>query len=304
MKRLRYLFTILLIIFSAYKTEAAPYSYSQSLRVSVFFANKFRFNISYNICLNGNIMTKNNRALFPFIDIKTSLYKNYLGSSLLPNYANLFSFNTALSVGTYFSLIHDKEVQNIIPIFSSGFANSTTSPYQINLGAATSYVFQLGLLKREKYFRNQRIGNIFINCYDVYFNYYNDGGPLLRRFGDDYDRYWSGGGVLGIRRTINGELQSVEFSYDKYTGFFQNSFEVSSLIFIDNVNYKNIQEVSYNCGKYSLRYFNFNQNQGIGINRWNSKFDFQDWLHRDVSQNPYHYKIEKPYYDVELIYYK
>lgn len=281
---------------------------SQSLIVSASFPKKFKFKISYSANISSDLRLFNQTAVIPFIDLKLSLFHNHIGTSvfkefnstLFPNLA--FSYGAFLSTGERAGEKEDTrwERYQIQPVFTSGFANSFRNTYRYSLGLGTTYLWQQG--GKNKYGQRtkaimQKIGNVMLGTGHFYLTYYNDGGPFLSLFGDKEDRYWTGGLAIGYNLPDN---HSIEVNYDKYTGFTENAFQVSGLFFNDNVVYKDLLETSFNTGKYGFRYLNRDLGLAGAINLWNTKRDFQDWLHLNISNNPYHPKLEKFYLDVEM----
>ncbi len=152
-------------------------------------------------------------------------------------------------------------------------------------------------------FSSQTVGSFTLSAHGAYLVYYNDGGPPAGLLGDNEDRYWTGGGTIGYsfrRDDAEDKGRMVEFAFDKFTGFTPLAYQATSRLFIDNVVYANLEQVGFNSGRYTLKFVDFDRRFGVSINRWNERFDFQDFLHRDLTHSPYHYKIEEPYWDVEV----
>ena len=300
MKRFFCTLILCLIFFnSGYSQET---KFSHSLKTSIFFGNKFRFIVSYGVNVGRHIKISNPNAVTPFLDLKINLYRNFLGSSVIPEYNQFMNGNIAFTGGIYYNneLSPPTDEDQYVPIFASSFANTLNSSYKTNIGISSIYVYQFGFGKNGNYSETQRIANIFASVHGAYLNYYNDGGPVLKYLGDVEDRYWTGGLAFGYIGKIKDDMHAFEASFDKYTGFIKNAFEATGLLYVDNVIYKDLKEVSYNTGKYSLSYTNLSNNIGASFNIWNSKLDFQDRLHRDVTYNPYHHKLEKPHFDFTI----
>src|SRR5690606_35077109 len=122
-------------------------------------------------------------------------------------------------------------------VFSNTFTGFTHSKYKYNIGFATSYISQSGFGKVDNYKVTQRLGNIIVSVDNFYFNYYNDGGPINKFFGDREDRYWTGGGVIGCKFVSEGAVHHLSLSFDKYTGFVKHAFEASGLLHTNKVLY-------------------------------------------------------------------
>jgi len=89
-------------------------------------------------------------------------------------------------------------------------------------------------------------------------------------------------------------------AFDKFTGFSRHAFEATGLLYVDNVIYHDLEQFSYNTGRLAIKYLNHQLGFGASANVWNIPFDLQDYLHRDVSNNPFHHKIENEYFDLEV----
>lgn len=301
--RAKYFFLINLFTFSVAFSQKIFVSHSLLLTTS--FPKKFKFVVSYSANINSEIEISKKTAIIPFVDLKISLFHNYLGTSVLKHHNSFISSNLALSYGGFLSAekrqtsTENNPAYIIQPIYSSIFANSFKNKYNYSLGCGTTYMFQKGRTP----IITQKIGNVMLAIRNFYLTYYNDGGPVLSMFGDKEDRFWTGGVTLGYNVK---NLHNFEINFDKFTGFTKNAFEVSGLLFNDTVIYKDIEETSYNSGKYSFKYFNRDSGLAGAVNFWNKKSDLQDWLHLNATNNPYHPKIEKFYFDIEMakIYFK
>lgn len=275
--------------------------FQHGIAFSFYFGNEFKYILAYNPNVYFPIKTFDDQAVIPMVDFKISLYNNNLGNSVLSSFRNTLNINLALSPTLLYSF-EKASAQNpgFIPIFSSTFAGQSFSPYNYNIGFSTVYIRQLGVGKVKTYHKKQRLGNLIFSLKNIYINYYNDGGPVNKWFGDREDRFWTGGMVLGYKFLSQNSVHHISLSFDKYTGFVKHAFEAAGLLHTDNVLYADPVETSYNSGKYSLRYWRPDAYFGGAINWWHTPFDFQDFLHRDVSSDPYHMKLRKKYIDFEI----
>lgn len=150
--------------------------------------------------------------------------------------------------------------------------------------------------------RSQRVGYIGI-ALDKFLSagYYNDGPPFSEWLGDGYDRYWTGGGFAHIwsQERFEGQPEGqykdnfqLIFSFDKFTGYEQDTYEVANKLKLNKVPYKNIETASYNRGitRASLIY----RDIGFFISKIDSKAgrDIQDRIHK-ANNYPYHPNIYK-----------
>ncbi len=293
------LFTLLML--TGLSVGAQNLKYQHGVSFSLFFGNELKYLISYSPNLSYPLGTEK-QAVIPMLDLKLSFYNNNLGSSVLKPFRNYFHVNIAFSPTVSYSFVKsERENMGYIPIFTNTFPGTSYTNYDNNIGMSVVYIWQMhfggGIKPR---FINQRLSNLFVSSRYVFLNYYNDGGAINKWLGDKEDRYWTGGGTIGSKFPFRNDQQYLMITFDKYSGFDKDAFQASGLLYSDNVNYKNMEETVYNSGKYSLKYLNPAINFGASINHWNTTFDFQDFIHRDISSSPYHFKLKKPYWDFEL----
>lgn len=268
-----------------------------TLSVSVSLPEKFRVLVSYNLHGRSHLPRGKDMAFTPFFDLKLSLLKNHLGCPVFPT--QKLPFNGALSLGALVSGVK-RQAEGYLPVFSPTFANSFNTDYAYNAGYATTYVWHTGL-PGDRNFPTQKVGSIMLSAGDFYILYANDGGPLgLSFFGDGEDRYWTGSIVAGFFDRSNGGKRQFELSFEKFTGFTKKAFEAAGLLFVDNVIYANPEQTYYTTGRTVFKFIDHRNGLGAAFNTWNAPFDLQDWTHRDITNNPYHAKIEKKYFDVEF----
>ena len=294
---------LLIFLFYSFSADAQKLKFQHGFSVSLYFVNELKYLIAYNPNISYPIEVANNQAAIPMLDMKIGLYNNNLGSAVLKEFRNKMHLNVAFSPTVSYSFTKATAYNpGYIPLFSNTFPGFTNTEYDNNIGFSVVYIWQYnfgGKLKERDV--TQRLGNLFVSTKYAYINYYNDGGPVNKILGDKEDRFWTGGGSIGTKFTHKRELQYVMLTFDKYSGFNKNAFEASGLLYTDNVNYADMKETVYNSGKYSLKYFNPSLNFGASINHWNTTFDFQDFIHRDISSSPYHFKLKKAYLDFEII---
>lgn len=290
-------FTIifLLLVFTGLPAQKLKFQHGAS--VSLFFGKDLKWLVSYNPNLSYPIGNKNN-AFIPMLDLKLGFYNNNLGSSVIKPFRSDFHLLIALSP-TVSASFHEAREDNpgYIPIFTNTLPGFANTDYDWNFGLSVTYVWQFyfGAVTHKPI--SQRVSGVFGSYRYGFANYYNDGGPILKIFGDKEDRYWTGGGSAGFK---NGETY-IMLSYDKYTGFNKDAFQASDLLYIDNVNYYDADEVIYNSGRYSLKFLFPSINFGGTVNAWGFPYDIQDIIHKILSNSPYHSKLQKTYFDLEII---
>lgn len=186
-----------------------------------------------------------------------SVYKNTLGSNLNPlvgeteiDFTNSFSVGSTwgkdLSYIKFFKTINTGAYYNIAS--SKGYGAYLTTNFIVN-----------------NHHRNQIDGSISLSTPDVSINYYNDGAPPfnLLPLADNFDRYWTGG--FGIYVHNHKNFNSLELSFDQFTGYAPLLYELSNLIGInlpdynseDSSNAKKHKQPppSFNTSSYNLKVF-------------------------------------------------
>ncbi len=126
--------------------------------------------------------------------------------------------------------------------------------------------------------RNQTVGNLSLTFDKFSMTYYNDGGPILSclGLGDGYDRYWTGGLMLywhdnHLRNndSVHTSFNKMEFSFDQFTGYKPQMFELLSILGADIQDYdiygrtemKDSTKVLYTLNSDRKQGFDFNASQ-------------------------------------------
>lgn len=227
--------------------------------------------------------------LYPSVNTEIQLYNGGLGSRSLPQ-SRYFTLDgivaftlTAGHLHANFS-DHMATVNRNIPLryFADFAIPAIQNPYNYSISLGTNLVFTTDSGRMA-----QRLGFLNLNHSGLQLSYYNDGTPFQHFFlGDGRDRYYTGGGVLSYNNGFGtyDQFQSYSFeaSYHKFSGYNQNSFELSNSINASNVDYKNTDQRYYNK---SLWKFNVQSNDtyngfGVAFSAYNSvRFDGQHLIH-------------------------
>ncbi len=110
-------------------------------------------------------------------------------------------------------------------------------------------------------FRHQRVGSVYIGTqFGLEFSYINDGPPFGKWLGDGRDRYWTGSGFLGYKfkpdwRSLDNRPVSVRWSFDRYTSYKENAYELATALKMDYVPYKDFTSNLYNRGSMRIGIF-------------------------------------------------
>ncbi|MFT3701399.1 MAG: hypothetical protein QM802_03475 [Agriterribacter sp.] len=113
--------------------------------------------------------------------------------------------------------------------------------------------------------RNQVVGTLNALFDNVSIYYYNDGTPFnWIGLGDNFDRYWTGGGGVTVHTRQN--YNRVEFSFDQFTGYIPLLYEASGLLGINIPLYDEHSKkkaYNFNTSAYHLR---VNTDRNFGFN--------------------------------------
>jgi len=114
--------------------------------------------------------------------------------------------------------------------------------------------------------RNQIIGSVNVLFDNVSLNYYNDGPPFdLIALGDNFDRYWTGGGSITLHTRKN--YNTAELSFDQFTGYVPLLYELSGILGLNVPLYDDPGQkraYNFNTSAYHLR-INTDQNFGLNV---------------------------------------
>ncbi|WP_288906424.1 hypothetical protein [uncultured Flavobacterium sp.] len=236
--------------------------------------------------------------LYPSANTEIQFYNGGLGSDSRPDARKLtldailaFTLTTG-KLSSFYKSENINLTRNVPLRYFSDFAiPSLQNPYNYSASLGTNFAFTTD---GNKSF--QRIGFLnFLFGEGVQFSYYNDGTPFqYTKTGDGKDRYYTGGGILSYSHG-NGQLTSFksyqfELSYQKFTGFTQNSFELSNSLNTSNVDYKDTNQKYYNKSlwKFNIQSNNENNGYGLAFAYYNSiGYDGQHLIHWLIS-NSFH----------------
>ncbi|GGB23330.1 hypothetical protein [Puia dinghuensis] len=209
-------------------------------------------------------------------------YKVFAGASLSGLYHHSFVLNYGPSLAVYTKslganlnpLVGDIQL-DLINSFSIGSTWGGSLPYLKffrTIGNASYYNFVSGeryaalatsslVLNNHK--RNQVVGAVTFSSPSVTINYYNDGAfPFtVLPVADNFDRYWTGGFGMYFHNKRN--YNTVEFSFDQFTGYSPLLYELSGLLGINIPVYDLTRDSSankrlppsYNTSAYNLKIY-------------------------------------------------
>ena len=232
------------------------------------------FNFGCNLTLN---YSKGSTA-FPGLKVFCGFAANgvYKGHFIL-NYGPSFCIYTK-SIGANLNPLVSDVQMDLVNSFSFGAGANDLPYYKLfrtidngsyyNVLLNKDYAFLLTsnfILNNHK--RNQVVGSLSFSFPQFTVNYFNDGGAPFYRIpiADNLDRYWTGGFSVFVHNKSNfkSAYNSVEASFDQFTGYSPLLFEACSMLGIYMPNY-NLQydenthdpkSANYNTSMYDLKIF-------------------------------------------------
>jgi hypothetical protein len=194
-----------------------------------------------------------------------SIYTKSIGANLNPLASDIqIDFTNSLSVGAGTT---DLSYYKLFRTLDNG------SYYNVMLDKAYAILFTSNFIVNN-HKRNQVVGAVSLSFPHFTINYFNDGGApfYIIPIADNLDRYWTGGISVFVHNADNYKVNfnSVEASFDQFTGYSPLLFEACSMLGIYMPNY-NLQyeegtnapkTANYNTSMYDIKFFPM---KGYGI---------------------------------------
>lgn len=243
-------------------------------------------NPSYKISLVSGIGYNIKNTFFPTLHTGIILFnRGVVGSNLQ---LNPFDIQKHFFGGLMGTIKLDKKKIDInnrhVPLyhFLDFSANPIQNPYRSSISYGAIWV---NLRKKI----NQRIGFFNVNVMERgQISYFNDGGPVLKIAGDKHDRYYTGGLMLSYHANYNQDINLIELSYIKFTGYTKHAFDIGDKLQIDFLTYADKEQFSYNTQRWKLSVSNINDGFGANFSIYDfNRLDLQDFLHFNTNV-PYH----------------
>ena len=145
--------------------------------------------------------------------------------------------------------------------------------------------------------RNQNIAFLGISSPWISVGMYNDGAPPFY-LGDQYDRFWTGGGYIRINPLYrvgqpNDYLNesSIEYSFHRFTYDVQDEYRLSNLLGLPKVHGTSLYDLLYNNSLVTLK---VNWRAASAGMSWlgKSPMDVQDFIHKTLGY-PIHYTYKQ-----------
>lgn len=144
----------------------------------------------------------------------------------------------------------------------------------------------------------QRVAHLGFKFNKVHIVYNNDGGTLLKWWGDKKDRYFTGSGFANIHLDSHIAVNHIGLNFYKFTGYSEMAFELSNELLSASVDYKNPNQNFLNFGFWSINIGN--TNHGDFSFRYNNPINIrevQNLIHYSLGFG-YHQNFGKPYYSM------
>ncbi len=297
-----------------YSNSQLSFQYGFSIKGLVEFSlntksQKPVFRLCTDFGMGSNVLA---RAFYFSINIECQLYNGGLGSKrregekkpgVTLDIINGFTLTTGLrNYLTHDSLPHIINTDRNVPLyyFSNFSYPALQNPYSYSISAGTDFIFST-----DKFKSSQRVGFLNLHLHTIQASYYNDGGTPLEQItlGDGKDRFYSGGALISYHGVSNNGINLVEISFNKFTGYTKNAFEVSNKLDLAFVNYNNSEEKYYNKSLWSLNIGNPEKGYGLTLNRYNyTNWDVQDFIHFTKFYS-YHLVPYDDYFSISGTYY-
>jgi hypothetical protein len=300
--------------YKLYSNNQLSFQYGFSLKGLIEFSCKKGsqapvFRLCADLGLGSNILA---RAIYFTVNNELQLYNGGLGSSRRPNHKKptltldlIVAFTLTTGMNNYLTndslpaIINSN--RNVPLYYFSNFAQpSLQNPYNYSLSVGTNFVFSTN-----RYKSSQRLGFLNLHAMNFQISYYNDGGTPVSdmHIGDVKDRFYTGGALLSYQGKPFTAIPQVELSFNKFTGYTLNAFEVSNRLDLAFVNYNNREEKYFNKSLWSLNISNPEKGMGIQLNKYNSTpWDVQHLIHFSIF-NSYHLVPYNDYFSISGIYY-
>lgn len=241
---------------------------------------------NFNIAVTGGV----GGHPFDFSEAYPSLHAGFLlynRGDLISSYKKSFFrsmsldifVNVSLSLGFYMPNTNFNKRFVSLYHFSDFTPNPLQNPFQHSLTIGTNFIWLL--LDDYKQEIPQRIGftGVMIDR-RVQINTYNDGSIWGRsKLADGLDRYYTGGGLIVYHINNNHDINTVEFSFHKFTGHEKYAFDIANELQIDFIPFKNPETYYYSKNRFRLSLTNINHNFGVHLTAHNVDRDPQDWIH-------------------------
>lgn len=275
-------------VVSNYAAELPSFQYGFSAKLN-FEVQRFA-NFRLSLVAGAGKRFNEIEFLQPTIHTEVQLYRGGMGSSLSVFQQRKLNIDYIVSFLMIGGIKERKSIDlekrfNPINFFNDNSATPLQNQFYHSFSLGTNYIFFSDSFKKAQY-----IGFLNFNIQRTYqFSYYNDGTPFhFIGLGDGYDRYFTGGGFFAYYGELSDDINLIEFSFNKFTGYQQDAFELANHLQIDFLPYKDYRNYYYNQSRFRLK---------IGSNKhgFSAMFSGYDIQTRD-GQDLIHYLIHSAYH--------
>lgn len=277
-------------------------SYLEKNKNEILYGGRFTYTLSIGIAVDlGKKRNGSLRGFFSFSGMKNisnrntkfilggqaqlEFFRGGLGSSIIDKEKS--KINISLRNNIMMLTGYDRGMR---PLGKPGFV--TVNNHSLSMYDPLDYSISFGttFINGINHDRHQQIGTFSASIHFVQIQYYNDATPFNKiALSDNFDRYWTGGGSLGFYWN-NDRTFFTDFlwRYDNYTGYQRNLYEVSGLLNIDNLPYKDPKQQMFNQARYQYKlgvknftHLNYSVYEPIYT-------DIQNLIHYRISKSPFH----------------
>lgn len=238
--------------------------------------SEVRFNVSAGVSKGFGSKATVNAPFLGTYQIQLEAFKGGVGSSLLGgnrskfvwDLRNIFQINVGYIAN---NSVKGRPLTKLIG--SSEYALKDPFDYSFGLGT----VFVNGLNHQ----RNQQLGYATVGVLEISAGYLNDGPPFgVIGLGDTYDRWWTGAGYLGAYfQNDKGFITDIAIQYQRYTGWQPNLYEMTNMLGLDYLSYKDKAEQFLNQGSWTYTLGILNSLR-VDVKIYEAKkFDIQNLIH-------------------------
>ncbi|MEO9802711.1 MAG: hypothetical protein ABJF04_05650 [Reichenbachiella sp.] len=262
------------------------------LRLQANFNPKYDKRADFRMSVSFGLSRKIGDYLMPSYQLSATVYKGGLGSSISWFERNKLQFDLVNNFTLTGGYKHDKEWKELIT-FNTLTANPLLNPFRYSLSMGTNLIYNPN--RKDKF---QYIGFMAGSVYEFQLLYYNDG-PIFNGIGlgDGYDRYWTGGAHF-YYGYVTSDIR-FNLGFDKFTGYSRDAYELSTLLGLDYVSYKDEMQNTFNTGAWRLEVI---EKGGFGVSvTYKDQYDIQHMIHKKGNY-AYHPSMLKPHFLYGILY--
>ena len=283
-------------------TERLNYGVSIDARLELVYKYGYLTNLRIGVAGGAGYYLNNN--FMPYSQMGISLFQGGIGSSISVSQRNRINLEINNAIG----IIGGTAPGHVIhrPVYTMGkfISNPIKHPYSYYLNLSTTFIQRISKNQKSGSRQNgrfsQRVGAAALGLGRVEINYYNDGMPYhILGLGDNKDRYYTGGGFINFTtnydtRKLPVSVDDIYAGFDRFTGFFPESFELAYSLHLNEVPYKDLTQAYYNKGR---AFVGTSFRDIKGLNTFVSLNDFDELdvqyvIHR-IRKQPIHRTLHK-----------